>query len=236
MAGSKKQKIENRFFRRCILLFLKLLLVVLFLTLVQVALLRFMNPPFTATMAASWITSKVYSKPYRKPRHEWRPLKDISPWLVKAVLAAEDQRFMSHHGFDFIEMNKAFRDILSDKRIRGASTITMQVSRAVFLWPERNLLRKTLEAYYTVLLEVFLTKLRILELYLNTVDWGDGIMGAEAASQAYFRVSAGDVTPSQAARMAAILPSPHRWSPTRPNSRVMERQKRIMKDMYKMHL
>ena len=187
-------------------------------------------------MATAWITSKVFSKAYRKPRQEWRQLKDISPWLIKAVLAAEDQRYMSHHGFDFIEMNKAFKDILSDKRIRGASTITMQVSRAVFLWPERNLLRKTLEAYYTVLLEVFLTKLRILELYLNTVDWGEGIMGAEAASHAYFRVSAGDVTPSQAARMAAILPSPHRWSPIRPNSRVIERQKRIMKDMDKMHL
>ena len=236
MAGPKKQKFLGRFFRRSLLLFLKLFLVAIFITLVQVALLRFINPPFTAMMASGWIKSKVFSKSYVRPQYNWRPLRDISPWLIKAVLAGEDQRFMSHHGFDFIEINRAVKDIIYENKIRGASTITMQVSRAVFLWPGRSLLRKAAEAYYTMVIELFLTKLRILEIYLNVVDWGDGVMGAEAASRKYFRVSASDVTPSQAARMAAILPNPHKWSPTRPNGYVKERQARILRDMQKMHL
>ncbi len=187
-------------------------------------------------MAYGWFKNKVFSKPRLRPQYQWRDLKDISPWLVKAVLAGEDQRFMSHHGFDFIELNLAIRDILSEGRVRGASTITMQVSRTLFLWPGRSLLRKITEAYYTVLLELFLNKVRILEIYLNVVDWGPGVMGAEAASQKYFQISSAEISPSQAARMAAVLPSPHKWSPKNPNRYVIERQTRIMKDMKKMHL
>ena len=236
LAGSKQTKRGRRLFRRGLGLFLKAALIVILLTCAQVALLRFVNPPFTAGTAYEWVRHKIRSKPYHPPRRQWRPLKDISPWIIKAVLAGEDQRFMEHYGFDFIEMQNAFRDILSDKRIRGASTITMQVSRSVFLWPDRSLLRKAAEAYYTILLELFLSKVRIMEIYLNMVDWGPGIMGAEAAAQKYFQVSSADVTPSQAARMAAILPSPHAWSPSSPNEHLLRREKRIMKDMEKMHL
>jgi len=186
----------------------------------------------------AWETlqSRFFSKYYERPAYHWRPLTEISPHLTKAVLAGEDQRFLSHHGFDFIEMNRAVRDIFRARRVRGASTITMQVARTVFLWPERSWLRKIFEAYYTVVIEIFWDKKRILEIYLNTVDWGSGVMGAEAASRKYFRTSSALVTPSQAASMAAILPHPHKWSPVNPEGHVKVRVERIMNDMARIPL
>jgi monofunctional biosynthetic peptidoglycan transglycosylase len=163
-------------------------------------------------------------------------LEEIASPVIRAVLAAEDQRFLTHHGFDFVEMRKALSDILSERRTRGASTISMQVARTVFLWPERSLSRKVAEAYYTMLIEMLWSKRRILEMYLNTVDWGTGIIGVEAAARGYFQTSAHRITPSQGALLAAILPSPHRWSPTRPSRYIRERKRRIMKDMEKISL
>ena len=220
----------------CLRLFLKLICLFILLTVVQVAILRYVNPPFTAGTVWVQIKNKFSTKQEIVPHYYWRPLKDISPSLIKAVMAGEDQRFMLHHGFDFTEMNKAVSDIRLGKRIRGASTITMQAARSLYLWSGRSLLRKGLEAYYTLLFEGFLTKVRILELYLNVVDWGTGVIGAEAASQKYFHRSAADIDPSQAAGMAAILPNPHNWSPTKPNNYVRERRDRIIEDMEKMHL
>jgi monofunctional biosynthetic peptidoglycan transglycosylase len=206
------------------------------LTVAQVAILRYVNPPFTAGIVWIKIKNKVSTKPDIVPQYYWRPLKDISPSLIRAVLAGEDQRFMEHHGFDFMEIDKAVRDIRLGTRTRGACTITMQVARSIFLWPGRSLFRKGLEAYYTLLFEIFLTKVRILELYLNVVDWGTGVAGAEAASQRYFHKSAADIDPSQAAGMAAILPNPHKWSPINPSKYVRERRDKIIEDMEKMHL
>lgn len=236
MSRSVKKGRLRRFAGWIFLLALKLLCILLIITVVQVSLIRFMNPPFTAMTGRNYILEKLTSKQYGRQYQYWRDLKDISPYLIRAVLAAEDQRFMTHHGFDFIEMNHAIRDILQAKRVRGASTITMQVARTIFLWPGRSLARKTLEAYYTILIELFWSKTRILEIYLNFVDWGAGINGAEAASRKYFKKSADELDASQAALLAAILPSPHKWSPTEPNAYVKERQKRIMRDMTKMHL
>lgn len=168
--------------------------------------------------------------------NEWRPLNAIAPHIRKAVLAGEDQRFLSHNGFDFSEINEAMRDMVSRKGFRGASTISMQTARTVFLWPARSLWRKVLEAYYTVLVEIFWSKERILEIYLNTVDWGKGIMGVEAASRTYFHISSAHVSRRQAALLAAILPSPYRWSPTNPSPYVLKRQRRILRDIKKMPL
>ena len=187
-------------------------------------------------MAWHWLQNKVTTKHYRAPHYHWRQLDRISPHLKRAVLASEDQRFLSHHGFDFVEINQDIWDILWAGRIRGASTITMQVARTLFLWPRRSWGRKTAEAYYTALIEIFWSKARILEIYLNTVDWGEGIMGAEAASMAYFHTQSSRLTYSEAALLAAILPSPHKWSPTNPSKRVKERQKRIIRDMPKIPL
>jgi monofunctional biosynthetic peptidoglycan transglycosylase len=214
---------------------LKILFVLWLLTLVQVFLLRFINPPFTVGMFWTWVQNRGSTSNWRI-RNSWRSLKEISPHLRKAVLAGEDQRFLSHHGFDFTEMNEAIKDMALRKGFRGASTITMQVARTVFLWPERTWLRKGAEAYYTLIIEIFWTKERILEIYLNTVDWGAGLMGVEAASRKYFHTPCLHLSPSQAAALAAILPSPHQWSPTKPNSRVLERKRRILKDMKKMPL
>ena len=202
----------------------------------QVLLLRFVNPPFTARTTWLWFQNTITTRYNKSPVFDWRQLKEISPALRKAVLAGEDQRFLSHHGFDFVEINRAFGDILMKRGTRGASTITMQVARTVFLWPGRSWLRKITEAYYTLLIELFWSKERILEIYLNTIDWGTGIMGAENASREYFHTSSSSITTSQAALLAAILPNPHKWSAINPNRLVEERKRRIMQDMAKMPL
>jgi monofunctional biosynthetic peptidoglycan transglycosylase len=214
------------------------LLVVLFLvvSVLQVAVLRFVNPPFTGAMISNWVADKVAGREAQWPDPEWRPLRKISPHLRRSVLAGEDQRFTAHHGFDLVEMNHAFQDALAGGRVRGASTITMQVARTVFLWPGRSLARKALEAYYTVLIEACWSKKRILEVYLNSVDWGENLVGAEMASKRYFRTHASYLTAEQAALMAAVLPSPHQWSPEHPTEYVKERQRRILEDMKRMPL
>ena len=206
------------------------------LSVLQVAVLRFVNPPFTGMMISNWVADKMAGREAMWPDPEWRPLRKISSHLRRSVLAGEDQRFTAHHGFDFVEMNQAFQNVLVGGRVRGASTITMQVARTVFLWSGRSLTRKSLEAYYTVLIEVLWSKKRILEVYLNTVDWGKGMVGAEMASKKYFRTQAPYLTAEQAALLAAVLPSPHQWSPEHPTDYVRERQKRILGDMKKMPL
>ncbi len=206
----------------------------LMITSVEVALLRFLNPPCTVHMAWDWLEHMVRQEPYQAPRWFWRPLSRISPNLKRAVLAAEDQRFLFHHGFDLAELRVALQDLLEARRQRGASTISMQTARTVFLPRSRSWTRKSLEAYFTVLIELFWSKGRILEIYLNTVDWGPGLMGAEAASRAYFGIPASALDPRQAALMAAILPSPHRWSVQHPNAGVRQRQRRILQEMRKM--
>lgn len=215
-------------------LLLQVVLLVLVLTMLEVLLIRFVNPPFTAHMAWRRVKSLVSSETPGRMRQEWKELESISPYLRQAVLAAEDQRFLSHRGFDFVELENAVKDAIHAGRVRGASTITMQAARTVFLWPDRTWLRKALEAYYTLLMELFWDKRRILEVYLNTVDWGAGLMGAEAACRAYFGIGAEEVTRAQAALLAAILPNPHRWSPAHPGPRVRTRQGRILRDMAKM--
>jgi len=205
------------------------------LTNLQVLALRFFNPPCTAFMFWQSIR-KTRSIMHPRPVIHWCELDNISPYLRKAVLAGEDQRFLSHFGFDIIELEGAIKDLAGKKAKRGASTITMQVARTVYLWPGRSWIRKAIEAYYTILIELYWSKKRILEVYLNTVDWGTGIIGAEAASRAYFHVSCRSISKSQAAALAAILPSPHKWSPIRPSGHVLRRKKKILRDMAKMPL
>ena len=210
-------------------------MMLVFMSILQVLSLRYIDPPFFLMTPFKSILSG-FSPKTPEISANWRPFKQISPHVKKAVLAAEDQRFLVHKGFDLIELNIALKDMAAGKGYRGASTITMQVARTVFLWPSRTWIRKGLEAYYTVLLELFLSKKRILEVYLNTVDWGEGIRGVGSAAEAYFHISAGRLSRGQAALLAAVLPSPHRWSPIKPNTRVLRRQKRILKDMNKMPL
>lgn len=155
--------------------------------------------------------------------HDWVPLADMSPAIIRAVIASEDAQFCAHWGFDFREMRRAFEDWRRDGRMRGASTISMQTARTVFLWSGRDPLRKALEAYLTLWLEAIWPKARILEVYLNTVEWAPGVYGAEAAARHWFGKSAAEVTRDEAARMVAILPAPLRWSAHDPAPNVQRR-------------
>lgn len=234
MATRRKKKRFKKVLRISIRFGIKAAIFLILATFVQVAVLRYINPPFTLTVVRDTVVHYIKSQPYKRPVFIWRPMEDISPNLQRAVMAGEDQRFLNHHGFDMIELQEAAKDILQGHRFRGASTISMQTSRTVFLLPVRSIFRKALEAYYTVLIELIWNKRRILEIYLNTVDWGPGLMGAEAVSQAYFKKHAADISPRQAALLVAILPGPHRLSPIKPDRYVRTRAKRILADMNRM--
>ena len=185
------------------------------------AIYRFVPPPLTFLMVQRLYQGKGLD------RH-WRPLSKISPRLVRAVVAAEDARFCRHKGFDFEAMGKALENNeRRPNRIRGGSTISQQTAKNVFLWPQRSYVRKGLEAYFTVLIEGLWGKRRIMEVYLNTVEWGPGLYGAEAAARKNFGVGADALTQAQAARLAAILPSPLKWRAARPGPYVKRRSRRI---------
>jgi monofunctional biosynthetic peptidoglycan transglycosylase len=177
---------------------------------------RFLPIPGTPEMLVSLAMGKGAS-------HAWAD--DISPRLERAVIGAEDQNFCTHNGFDWVNINKAMEDHKRhpSKPMRGASTISQQTARTLFLVPMRSWIRKGLEAYLTAMVEALWPKKRILQAYLNLVDWGDGIFGAEAAASAYFGTDAGSLTGDQAARLAAILPNPHKWKAAHPGRYVRRR-------------
>ena len=177
---------------------------------------RVLPVPGTPEMLLSLVQGKGAS-------YHWTD--DISPRLERAVIAAEDQNFCTHHGFDWVSINKAMQDHDRHpaKPMRGASTISQQAARTLFLLPARSWIRKGLEAYLTVMLETLWPKKRILVAYLNLVDWGNGIFGAEAAADAYFGTDAGSLDNAQAARLAAILPNPHKWKAAHPGRYVRHR-------------
>ena len=179
---------------------------------------RFVPPPTSAFMLRA-------AREGVAVRQAWTPLSHISPALPIAVVAAEDQKFPTHRGFDFGQIERA---ILEDRaRSRGASTITQQVAKNLFLWPGRSLVRKALEAWFTGWLELLWPKRRILEVYLNVAEFGRGIYGADAASALHFGVMPGSLTPAQAALLAAVLPSPRRMSASEPSEYVTQRAREI---------
>ncbi|MFN9034570.1 MAG: monofunctional biosynthetic peptidoglycan transglycosylase [Alphaproteobacteria bacterium] len=190
------------------------------LPLALVTVYRFVLPPVTILMIQRSLEGKGISR-------TWRPLDQMSPALIRSVIAAEDAGFCSHRGFDFEAMQEAWAHNERSDRVRGGSTISQQTAKNVFLWPQRSYLRKGLEAGFTVLIEVGWGKHRILEVYLNTIEWGPGIYGAEAAARRNFGVGADRLTPAQAARLAAILPSPLKWRAARPGPYVKRRSGRI---------
>jgi monofunctional biosynthetic peptidoglycan transglycosylase len=147
-------------------------------------------------------------------RKTWVPLSEISPHLIRAVIAAEDQRFCTHDGFDRVEIQKAIDAAERGRRLRGASTLSQQTAKNVFLWNGGGWVRKGFEVWFTLLVEQLWSKPRVIEIYLNVAEWGDGLYGAEAAAQARFKKSAKDLTSGEAALLAAVLPSPNRWKIT----------------------
>lgn len=199
---------------------LTLLVVLCLLPFIGVALHRFVPPPPTLLMWQQAI--KGQGMDYR-----WRSLNDISPNLVYSAIAAEDARFCSHRGFDMAAIRQALEANERGGRVRGGSTISQQTAKNVFLWPGRDWVRKGLEAGYTVLIETGWSKRRILEVYLNVAEFAPGVYGAEAGARHWFGKSARDLTASEAARLAAILPSPRRYNAGQPGPYVRRRAGRV---------
>jgi monofunctional glycosyltransferase len=189
-----------------------------------IALYRFVPVPLTPLMVLRWIEGEGLEK-------QWVDYDQLSPNLRRAVIASEDARFCQHHGFDFDAIGDAWDGYEAGGRLRGASTITQQTAKNLVLWPGGDWLRKIVEIYPTVLLELLWPKQRILETCLNIVEWGHGIYGAEAASRFYFDRSARTLTASEAALMAAVLPNPRRWSPARPTGYIRSRAATILARM-----
>jgi monofunctional biosynthetic peptidoglycan transglycosylase len=187
-----------------------------------VAVYRFAPPPMTFLMVQRMFEGRGFDR-------RWVPLDRISPTLVRSVIASEDSGFCRHHGFDFTAIEKAMaHNEKRPGRIRGGSTISQQTAKNVFLWPHRDWVRKGLETWFTVLIEGIWGKPRIMEVYLNSIEWGPGVYGAEAAAQANFHVSAARLSEPQAARLAAIVPKPLSWRAARPGPYVARRGGRIV--------
>lgn len=170
----------------------------------------------------------VFDRESPKIDKEWIPIEEISPNMVQAVVASEDNLFIHHWGFSINDIGKAIKHNKKGKRIRGGSTISQQTAKNVFLWPDRSYLRKGLEAYFTVLIEVFWSKERIMEVYLNVIEMGDGIYGIQAASQEYFHKNAAELSKSQSALIAACLPNPRKYNAAHPSSYISSRKSKIV--------
>lgn len=197
------------------------------LSIVWVVVYGYVKVPGTPLMAIRYFEQE--NPP--KTKHDWVSIDKISEYLQKAVICAEDQRFANHNGFDLEAIKKARENNKSGKRIKGGSTISQQTAKNVFLWPQRSWLRKGLEAYFTFLIETLWSKERILEVYLNSIEYGPGIYGAEAAAQFWFDTSAQALTLDQATALAAILPNPRKYSANPATPYVVGRKKWLKKQM-----
>jgi monofunctional glycosyltransferase len=193
----------------------------------QVVYYKYFPPVYTYLM----VKRKIESKPGSDLKYRWRSYENISTNLKYAVISSEDQKFMSHYGVDFKSIRKAWSQNQRGKRIKGASTITQQVAKNLFLWPGRSYVRKIFELYYAVLMETFWSKEDILEMYLNIAEMGELTFGAESASRYYFKKPSGSLGRSESAAIAAILPNPIKYKANNPNSYVQKRKAWILRQM-----
>lgn len=210
---------------------LGILLLCAALSALSVLALRWIDPPGSMMMLEARIEAWRASDAKYRHRYRWVDMARISPYAARAVVAAEDQRFAAHAGFDIDAIRKAVEHNASGGRVRGASTISQQVAKNLFLWRGRSWVRKGLEAWFTVLIEVLWPKERILEVYLNVAEFGHGIYGVEAAAQAYWKRSARQLTRTQAATLAAVLPNPRRYRAEPPSPYVQRRRDWILGQM-----
>ena len=200
-------------------------------TSLQVLVLRFIDPPFSAFMLARQLHAVGEGDWHFRVAHDWRDLDDIAPHLPVALVAAEDQNFASHHGFDFKAIERARKHNARGRKTRGASTISQQLAKNLFLWSGRSWVRKGVEAWYTLLIETLWPKRRILEVYANVAEFGDGIYGVQAAARSFFRKDAARLSPAESARLAAVLPNPKRYNAARPGPYVQRRTRAIERQM-----
>ncbi len=207
------------------------LLVLLVLPIVEVGCVRFVNPPATPLMGIRWLQDRLGGEAHPRVMYRWLPWRELPTTFLKSAWVSEDQRFFLHHGFDWKEMRAA---IEKAKRTggdpRGSSTITMQCARSTFLWQGHSYVRKALEAYYTLWMELLLPKRRVFELYANVVEMGPGVYGVEAASQYHYHKASKALDADEAALLAALLPAPRKWNPRAPSPRLRARQERILRE------
>ncbi|MES2809602.1 MAG: monofunctional biosynthetic peptidoglycan transglycosylase [Bacteroidota bacterium] len=200
------------------------------ITVFWVIVYRFINPPITWLMLTRGFERKADGKTWKIDK-DWRDFEDIADNMKRAAVAAEDATFLENHGFDFHAINKAIQKNSHSRKLIGGSTISQQTAKNVFLWPGRSWVRKGFEAYFTMLIEILWNKRRIMEVYLNVIEMGDGIYGIQAASQYYYHKDASQLTKAQSAAIASIFPLPLKWSPTNPNNRVARKQYLIRQNM-----
>lgn len=200
------------------------------LSILTVIVFKWVPIPITPLMITRAIENKIDGND-AVLSHDWVPLEEISSNLQKAVIASEDGNFLKHNGFDFAAMQKAFKNNQKGKRLKGGSTISQQTAKNVFLWQGRSYLRKGLEAYFTVLIELIWGKERIMEVYLNSIEMGNGVYGAQEAARVWYRTSAANLTKREAAGIAAILPNPRKYKASNSSGYIERRKDRIMRNM-----
>jgi monofunctional glycosyltransferase len=227
-----KQK-KRTFLGKFLSLIRKTIFVFLISSVLSVLIYWFMPVTLTPLMVIR-LGEQLFDGESLKLHKRWVPIEDISPNLVMAAIAAEDQNFTEHWGFDFKAMQKAYKNNKKGKRIKGGSTISQQTAKNVFLWPDRSYVRKAFEGYFTALMELTWSKKRIMEVYLNVIEMGDGIYGAEMAAQTYFHKSAKNLTKSESALIIACIPNPRRFNPGKPSKYIRGRQQWIVNNMGKM--
>ena len=198
------------------------------LSILSVVIFKFVPVPFTPLMITRAIDQKLDGQEMTTS-HQWVPIEEISVNMQKAVIASEDGNFLTHSGFDMKAIEKAFENNEKGKKIKGGSTISQQTAKNVFLWQGRSYLRKGLEAYYTVLIELFWSKERIMEVYLNSIEMGDGVYGAQAASKHWFHKDAKNLSRIEAAGIAAILPNPRKFKASNSSNYINRRKAKISK-------
>jgi monofunctional glycosyltransferase len=225
-----RKKQAKGFFNKVIRFCFKTFLWLFGLSILTVVVFKFVPVPFTPLMTIRALEHNAQGKDM-VCSHDWVPLEEISINLQKAVIASEDGNFLKHNGFDFKAINKAFNSNQKGKKLKGGSTISQQTAKNVFLWQDRSYLRKGLEAYFTVLIELVWGKKRIMEVYLNSIEMGDGVYGAESASRYWFHKSAANLSKYDAAAIAAILPNPRKYTATNSSSYVENRKTKIIKVM-----
>jgi monofunctional biosynthetic peptidoglycan transglycosylase len=201
------------------------------ITIGQVLVLKWIDPVASSFMISRQLQAYAAGDWKFRVDYRWRDLEKISKQLPLAVVASEDQRFPSHHGFDFGAIEKAYKSNLRGKKVRGASTISQQLAKNLFLWSGRSYIRKVLEAWYTFWIELIWSKKRILEVYVNVVEFGDGVYGAQAAAKSFYNKSAQALNQTEAANLAAVLPNPKVYNAQQPGPYVKRRSKAIVRQM-----
>ena len=228
---AKRKSKFKQFIRRLPKIVLKIILGFIIVSIFVVLLLKWLNPITSSIMIQRKIEAVVTFKERQIIAYQWFSYDDIAKQMALAVVAAEDQNFPNHFGFDFEQIEKAIEQHNRGRKLRGASTITQQVAKNLFLWEGRSFIRKGFEAYFTVLIELLWSKERILEVYLNIIETGDMIFGVGAASQIYFKKLPSKLNRSQAALIASTIPNPNRFSVKRPSGYVLRRQGWILGQM-----